>query len=165
MIGLLFFGVLGLWLVASVVLSRKIPRWLGVTKYRAVISVLLFPLVLAAPIADDLIGRWQFKRLCDREAVVTLSPDWQNVKRAKWVSLPQKQISQSVIPITSSGGEFIDIDRNRVFMSIKSFGTSGGLLRRQGYGLGGQTVCHPKNYQVIQKQINLNELMKNGDAK
>lgn len=72
----MFLAGFCLWLTATIMLSKRIPRWLGVTKHGAVFSVLLFPLILVTPVADELIGRWQFNRLCEREAVVTLSPDW-----------------------------------------------------------------------------------------
>ena len=66
MIGLTILFVLALWLVVAVLLSARIPRWLGFKKHQAVASWLLFPLVFVLPIADDLIGMWQFKQLCER---------------------------------------------------------------------------------------------------
>ena len=80
MIFLMVLAGIGVWLTAAIMVSKRIPRWLGVTKHTKLVSVLLFPVVLAAPIADDLIGRWQFYRLCNREAVVTVSPNWETVR-------------------------------------------------------------------------------------
>jgi hypothetical protein len=147
-------------------ICKWIPRWLGVTKYGAVLSVLLFPVVLAAPVADEVIGRWQFNRLCDREAVVTLSPDWKKVKRAQRVSLQRSDVAGALIPIYSQGSEYVDADTGKTFMTHPHFYTYGGFLfGRLGLGLGGSTSCHPKNSEAVLKQIDFYELLKQGEVK
>jgi hypothetical protein len=162
----MFLIGVGLWLTAAVMICQRVPRWLGVTKYCKVLSVLLFPVVLAAPVADEVIGRWQFKRLCDREAVVTLSPDWQNVKRAKRVSLPRSDVGGALIPIYSQGSEYVDADTGKTFMTYPHFYTYGGFLfGRLGLGLGGSTSCQPRNHEAVLKQINFYELLKQGGAR
>lgn len=166
MIGLLFLFGICLWLIVAILLSRSIPRWLGVTKYGAALSVLLFPVLLAAPVADEIIGRWQFNRLCEREAVVTLSPDWEKVKRARLVSLPRSDVAGALIRIYSQGGEYVDIDTGKTFMTYPHFYTYGGFLfDRLGLGLGGSTSCLPKNAQAIEEKINFYELLKQGESK
>jgi hypothetical protein len=166
MIFLLFLAGFVLWLTVTIMLSKRIPHWLGVTKHTKVASVMLFPLVLTAPIADELIGRWQFNRLCEREAVVTLSPDWEKVKRARRVSLPRSEVAGALIRIYSQGGEYVDVDTGKTFMTYPYFYTYGGLLfGRLGLGLGGSTSCLPKNAQAIEKMINFYELLKQGGMK
>jgi hypothetical protein len=166
MIFLMFLVGFGVWLAAAIVFCKRIPRWLGVSKHGAVISVLLFPVVLALPVADDLIGRWQFYRLCDMEAVVTLSPDWEKVKRARRVSSPRSDVAGALIPIYSQGSEYVDADTGKTFMTHPHFYTYGGLLfGRLGLGLGSSTSCHPKNSEAVAKQINIYELLKQGEMK
>jgi hypothetical protein len=167
MIFLIFLTGFVLWLTVTIMLSKKIPRWLGITKNGAVISVLLFPLILVAPIADELIGRWQFKRLCEREAVVTLSPDWAQVKRARQKPDVRRDFDGYLIPIHSWGGDIVDVDTGKVFFTSKSLFTSGGFLfGRLGLGLDTQaTSCQPVNIQAVQKQVNLFELLKQGKTK
>lgn len=166
MIFLMVLASIGVWLTVAVMLSKRIPRWLGVTKHTKLVSVLLFPVVLATPIADDLIGRWQFYRLCDREAVVILSPEWQRVKRARQEPDSRREFDGYLIPIHSWGGAIVDIDTGKTFMTSQSLFTNGGFLRRHVYGLDGQaTSCHPKNIQALQKQLNLFELLKQGESK
>lgn len=165
MIGILFLTGMGLWIAAAVMLSERIPRWLGINKHQTIVSVLLFPLVLVLPIADDLIGRWQFYQLCDKEAVVTLSPDWERVKRARWQPSIQRELDGYAIPIRSWKGDILDIDTGKVFITIQAFFTSGGFFQRHLYGLGGSTDCQPKNLQAVQSQINLLKLLKQGETK
>ena len=126
MIGFLALAGIGLWITVAVMLSKRIPQWLGVKKYTKTMSVLVFPLVLVAPIADDLIGRWQFYRLCEREAVVILSPDWKNVRRAIWQDAETKYINDYLIPVTSQGGQYVDRDTGKVFMNIPGVSTADG---------------------------------------
>jgi len=167
MIGLMFLIGIGLWLTAAIMICHSIPRWLGVTKYGAVLSVLLFPVVLLAPVADEVIGRWQFNRLCEREAVVTLSPDWERVMRARQEPDVRRDFDGYMIPIHSWGGDIVDVDTGKVFFTSKSLFTKGGFLfGRLGLGLDSQaTSCHPVNIQAIQKQVKLFELLKQGGTK
>lgn len=166
MIGLLFLLGIGVWLVAAILISGRIPRWLGITKHTGAVSLLLFPIVLVAPVADDLVGRWQFRRLCEREAVVTLSPDWQRVKRARRVSLPRTDVPGALIRIYSQGSEYVDVDTGKTIMTHPHFYTYGGFLfDRLGLGLGGSTSCVPKNAQAVEKEINFYELLKQGEQK
>lgn len=165
MIGLSFLAGIGLWLTVAIIISKKIPHWLGITKHMTAISILLFPLIFAAPIGDDLIGRWQFYRLCDKEALVMLSPDWEKVRRVKWIDQPPKYFKGYFIPIDSQGGQYIDLDTGKIFMTTQSLFTSGGYLQRHFYGLGGVSSCHPRNIQTIQKQVKLFELLKQEEMK
>lgn len=166
MIFLLFLAGIVLWLIVAIQLSIKIPRWLKVTKHSAVVSVLLFPVVLVAPVADEIIGRWQFNRLCEREAVVTLSPDWEKVKRAQDKKTPTIPIDGYLIPIRMQQGEYDDMDTGRPFLSFKAFHTYGGLLvGRLGLGLGQASSCWPKDLTKIMNEINSDLLIKNGKTK
>lgn len=162
MIGLTFMVVIGLWLFVAVTLSKKIPLWLGITKHRVALSVLLFPVLLAAPVADDLIGRSQFYRLCEREAVVTLSPDAGKVKRARHRNIPTIELEGYVIPIRSQREEYVDIDSGRTFITVQAFHTGGGFIFRHGANLGNSTSCWPKDFDTAYKSINLHTLIEKG---
>ena len=165
MIALLFLLGIGMWLAMAVMLSKKIPRWLGFTKHKTILSVLLFPAVLAAPIADDLIGRRQFQSLCEQEAVVTLSTDWASVNRAKSLYLTRIELDGSAIPIYSYNVQYVDVDKNKVFLSTKTLTTYGGFLHRHLYGLGSASECRPKNVEQTFKQINIDNLIEKGKSK
>ena len=166
MIFLMFLVGFGLWLTVAVILCKRVPRWLGVTKYGAVISVLLFPVVVALPVADELIGRWQFSRLCEREAVVTLSPDWEKVKRAGKRDIPIVTLDGYSIRIQSQRVEYFDIDTGMNFFTNQAFHADGGFLAyRMGLGLGTSTACWPKDSHQTYKQTNLDQLIKQGAAK
>ena len=163
---LMFLVGFGLWLTVAVMLCKRVPRWLGVTKHGAVISVLLFPVVLALPVADEVIGRWQFSRLCEREAVVTLSPDARKVKKARHNDDPVTEIGGCAIPVRVQRVEYVDVDTGQPFLSFKAFHTYGGLLfGRLGLGLGQATSCWPKEKTKILNELNTDVLLEQGKAK
>jgi len=160
MIGILFLVGIVVWLAVAVMLSLRIPRWVGMTKHTVVVSLLLFPIVLTAPFADELIGQWQFNRLCEREAVVTLSPDWEKVKRVAHRDLPIVDLEGYVIPIRLQREEYIDTATGQLFVSKKAFHTKGGFLMRHGLGLDGTTSCWPPKHESVYRDINLERLLK-----
>ena len=146
MIALMFLAGAIVWLVVAVALALWIPSRLGMERFGWVVSLLLFPAILVAPIADEWIGSRQFKALCEREAVVTLSPDWENVKRAKAIDDPDIYLNEYAMPIKKRVVNYIDMDSGKVFAKYNYFYTYGGfLMGRMGLGLGSSSSCSPKN--------------------
>lgn len=166
MIGITVILLIGLWAFFATRLSKRIPAWLGIKQHNKAVAVMVFPVVLILPIGDEIIGRWQFHRLCEREAVVTLSTDWARVKRAQRVPLPRRDVPGALIRIYSQGSEYIDLDTGKVFMKRPHFYTYGGLvLDRFGLGLGGSSSCLPKNAKAIEQKIDFYSLLKQGEAR
>ena len=64
MIGLFFLLVLGIWLMIAISLGTKIPKWLGLTRYRAATSVMLVAAIFVAPVADEIIAYPQLQAIC-----------------------------------------------------------------------------------------------------
>ena len=165
MTALLFLAGAILWLVASFMLARRIPSWMGATKYKAALSFVLFPVVLAAPIADDLIGRWQFYRLCDTEAVITVGADADKVKRARESNSPITTIEGYAVPISVQRVELVDLDTMQPFLTVQAFHTKGGILQRHFYGLGSTKSCWPKDVTPIMNRLHTDALIKQGNQK
>ncbi|MFS2113594.1 hypothetical protein [Herbaspirillum frisingense] len=158
MIGLLFLIVFFVWLASAFYFGRAIPRWLGLKRAW---SYLFVPLAFLAPIVDELIGRWQFKRLCEKEAVVWLSPDWESVRAVRNVSPDSSEpVRGTVIPISIQQAIYVDADTGQPFMNYNAVHTNGGLLLGTlGLGLGGTTTCWPKDKHEIRKMISIENLL------
>jgi hypothetical protein len=109
-----------------------------------------------------LIGRWQFDRLCEREAVVTLSPGWEKVKRAQDNDDAIAEIDGYVIPIRVQRVEFIDAKTKQPFLTYKGFHTKGGFLMRHGLGLDGTTSCWPRDKTQLLNNLNIDQLLNQG---
>lgn len=170
MIAIMFLFAFVFWLAVSIFLCYKLPRWFGMRKYAGVVSWLLFPLILVAPMLDDIIGKRQFRELCDTQAKVWVSPDWRQVKRATARDLPTQKLGISegyVIPISLRQTEYYDKDTGKLFSSETSFSTYGGVLMRPegglGLGLGLGTQCWPPNWISAHREINLSQLLIKGE--
>ncbi|TXH91303.1 MAG: hypothetical protein E6Q78_00560 [Rhodoferax sp.] len=161
MIGLLFFAGLAIWLVLAVWISKRVLGWLGNSNYPITRGVAVFLLVLVAPVGDELIGRWQFHQLCEREAVVTLSPGWEKVKRAKWITNQQSEVDGYVIPVTQRDGGYANGDTGEIFFRSRSFLMHGGILRRTLRPLwGNPTTCYARDFDQVEGILNLKEILK-----
>ena len=166
MIGLIALAAIAIWLMVVIHLCKRIPDWLGMTRFAKAAQYLLFPVLLLLPIADELIGAWQFKRLCEREAAVTLSPNWQIVKRAQKASAGPVYLNGYIIQIREWTTKFIDADTGKEFFLSKAFITNGGILfGRLGLGLGTSRSCSPPDEFQIMHMINIDQLLKQGKIK
>ncbi|WP_460488827.1 hypothetical protein [Curvibacter fontanus] len=64
MIGILFFGAIAIWAWVALALGSKLPRWLGITRYRTAFGFVFALLVFVTPVADEIIAYPQLKALC-----------------------------------------------------------------------------------------------------
>lgn len=76
MTGIFFVFVIGLWIVISITLGIKIPKWLGMTRDGQVLKVapMLALLIFVAPVADEIISYPQMKALCSSLKPYEFSP-------------------------------------------------------------------------------------------
>lgn len=160
LIALLF---LILWVVIGMLLGRLLHR---LFKLDAQWRGLVVLLVVLAPFIQEVAGRLQFAYLCDKYAVVWLSPDWQKVKAAKAVRHPFVNASWTFIPIEIQRSEYIDVETGKLFMSNTGLHTKGGFfLGTLGLGLGISTSCWPENDNEIYKMIEIDQLVTKGASK
>lgn len=165
MIALMFLAAIVVWLMVSNYLSNRIYSVLSPKWRRAPVRVLLFAVLLILPVTDEIVGRWQFNQLCEREAVIWLSPDWEKVKRAARVQDQRKPVPRIAIPVTRVVYEKIDIETGYTFLRDTRFITDGGFLMGSlGLGLGVGSTCRPPNAIEVSKQIQLSKLLENGAA-
>jgi len=159
--GLIFLFVIALWIAISVYLAFKIPKWLGIRRLGWLLGLLLFPALLVAPVIDEVLGMRQFEQLCKQRAVVHVSPEANQVKRAKQTSLPTVELSGYWIAIRSQPVEYVDVDTGKAFLTYEGFHTKGGRIA--GIALmGGTHSCWPKDDTEILKQLNIDKLLEQG---
>ncbi len=163
MIALLFYGVIALWALVAIYLGCKFPRWF---KLKRAWTLLFTPLVFFAPVVDEVIGRRQFKQLCEKEAVIWLSPNWKSVEAVQVIRHPLIKASSTFIPVDIQRSEYVDAGTGQQFMSKTALHTKGGLLLGTlGLGLGTITSCWPKNRDEVSKMVEIDKLIKNGESR
>lgn len=74
MIGILFFGAIAIWAWVALALGSKLPRWLGITRYRTAFGFVFALLVFVTPVADEIIAYPQLKMLCKSVEIVEYDP-------------------------------------------------------------------------------------------
>ncbi len=164
MIALLFYGVIALWALVAIYLGCKFPRWF---KLKQAWALLFTPLVFFAPVVDEVIGRWQFKQLCEKEAVIWLSPNWKSVEAVRDAS-PElfSEAEWTVISIKIQHEKLVDAKTGQAFMLYSALHTKGGfVLNKMGAGLGNTRSCWPKNRDEVSKMIEIDKLIKNGKSR
>ncbi|MES2192177.1 MAG: hypothetical protein V4454_18820 [Pseudomonadota bacterium] len=163
MIGLLALAGIGLWITVVIRLSKLFPAWLGIVKFRSMLSVATFFILGILPFADDIVGKWQFRRLCAQNDFVTLSADWNSVKRAVSEEIPTLGLDGYVIPISVQKVSYLDLDTQKQFLTFKAFHTKGGFLERHLYGMDGLTSCWPKKTNETWALVKINDLIRAGE--
>lgn len=161
MIGLIALSILGGWIFLSVFLARRIPRWLGIQRHTGSASVACFLLVLIAPAIQDIVGMWQFDRLCKERAVVWVSPEAGQVKRAKETSPATIDLTGNWIPIRLQRAEYSDAETGRPFLSEVALHTKGGYIGHIAL-LGNTRSCWPQTNREVFKELNIDKLLEQG---
>lgn len=69
MSGLLFLAVVALWFWCLKWLVNKIGKRLPDRPWRPLAKLIIFALLLPLPLIDEIVGGWQFKRLCEANVV------------------------------------------------------------------------------------------------
>ncbi len=65
MIGLIAFGSMALWLALSLWIAWRMARSLRRSSLKALVLVVVAPLLVAAPLADEIVGKYQFESYCE----------------------------------------------------------------------------------------------------
>lgn len=152
----IFLACMAAWLAVSLLLAWLLakkrfsgrPRWLA--------FALLLAAFLLAPLADEWAGGWQFRRLCQRQAVAALSPGWQGVKRARVVSAPLHITGWHAVPIEGTQYSYYDQDSGKLFLSYPAFSRKAGFFIRPFLPGGGfHDHCLPANLDALSVMLNL----------
>ena len=73
--GLIFLFLFLLWLTVCIYVAWQAPYWFAMRKLRWLVSVLVFALLLPLPLIDEIVGGWQFKKLCDVHNVIKIDKE------------------------------------------------------------------------------------------
>ncbi len=157
MIGLLFFGAIALWGAIAIALGIKLPKWLGIQRYRPLWTVVLVPLVFFAPVADEIIAYPQMKALCASLKPYELAPGMDEKKAyGRVVYYTQRRTSETLFPstieITRSNIAYVDATTKEPVLVQSWFEPRRGMLGIPNGSSGGQmTVLLDKCTHVAEQ--------------
>lgn len=159
MIGLIVLLLAGVWVLASLKFARFLASRFKHPFVSALVAVIGFLAFAVLPFLDELVGRWQFSRLCASEAVVWVSPNASTVAAAKNVGGFSERTGL-LIPVRQQSIRYADTSNGEVFYAVTAFHTPGGLLMQAGLGLGNSTSCWPERWSS--KEVGIDTLLKRG---
>jgi len=164
MAGLIVLGLAVGWLIFSGAIAGGIARAIAPERIRGLTAILLYPLVLAIPFADEAIGRWQFHRLCEREAKVWVAPTANQVRAARRVGPHFIDRDGLFIPVREQPIVYVDAHTEQPFYTVKAFHTPGGMIMRAGLNMGSSSACWPPKWSSRENGIEIDKLLKEGEA-
>lgn len=183
MFGLIALALILGWLIASIALARLATRRISRAGIRFVVAVLLVPLLFALPFADEILGKPQFDRLCERAKEIRIHgtipmgeelyfPDgrWRRsdrdipLKEAQRIDALMKTLIRyedsktavvpGWIPILAYETKIFDQRDGRLLASYEYFSTSGGWIsRRLEKPLVIMDQCFPEDSNQYRKKV------------
>ncbi|MGB8763707.1 MAG: hypothetical protein WCD07_02765 [Burkholderiales bacterium] len=162
MTGILLIGVVVAWLMTAIVMGAKIADKLNPPWLRTPAALLLMAILIPLPVADEIIGGWQFKALCDKYAVQYI--DEKNAQDRKVMLLGRGKDwyeKNTILKIHIQPYIFQDTETGKVVVSYHSLEAEGGwLIRSLGISETKSPLlfnrgCAPLNEDEFKKKFNI----------
>lgn len=129
MSGIFLLFIVGLW----VWLVFKASKWIGAqvraTQWRTALTGLVFVLLLGLPFADEIIGRFEFRKLCRERAVLQVDAERIRYKTIRSIS-KQTFPSLSPLAIEQWTTNYVDVSTGEKMAYITWLRAKGGWISR-----------------------------------
>lgn len=131
MTGIFLIAVVVIWLCAAGWLTGWATRNIERTGFRFVAGSLLFLGLMILPVADEIIGGFQFRELCKKGSILDIDAEKIRGKQVKIVVDPSGQDHEGgVLPIKFSHFSYRDAITNEEYASYSIYQVEGGLFIR-----------------------------------
>jgi hypothetical protein len=161
MAGLLVLALAGAWLWLAVVVGKRASSLTGSTVLAPIVFVIVTGGIAILPFVDQLVGQWQFERLCQSEGKVWVSPSATRVIAARDVSSFSER-EGFVFPVSEQWVKYADVATGEVFYSVKAFHTPGGFVMRAGLNMGSSKACWPPKRTSKEHGLDLDAMINRG---
>ncbi|MFM9917893.1 MAG: hypothetical protein ACKVOX_18995 [Rhizobacter sp.] len=131
MTGILLIAVAIVWLIAVLAATRWVVRRVNSLAMKVVSCLVLFPVLLVLPVADELVGKQQFDSLCTKYAVQVI--DEQNAPNSRVKSVGGSgdwYAAGTAVRIRIQPWIYQDITTQNVVASYHTLHAEGGWLIR-----------------------------------
>ena len=133
MVGLIFLAIVGLWVWLAFKASKAVSSRITPGRWRRPVTVLLFLVLLPLPVLDEIIGGFQFRALCEKNAKLKFNVDPATLKdkSVRAYAKPSHEIvGGTLVEITHSHEIYRDAEGGQDLLSFDSYRAKGGLLIR-----------------------------------
>ncbi len=129
MSGIILLVILAIWTVIVTKLTAFFTSKVHAGIKKKVLSVIIFALLFSAPVADEIIGGFQFRALCREGTKIVFDADKAKDKTVQLKNVPDRIIDK-VIPIREMTWDWVDIKTGQTYIKYKYFYAKGGWLSR-----------------------------------
>jgi len=131
MAGLLLLSIFIAWLLATLWLSKRATQTMAISWKRHAARIGLLTILLPLPLVDEIIGGFQFRALCEKNAVFQMGVSNPEGRVTKYVGDPVNElVPGTAIRIYRTHAKFIDIQSDEVVVQFDEYTASGGKFIR-----------------------------------
>lgn len=129
MTGLLLIAVVGLWIGVVWHVSRWATRSIRIVSVRIFARALTFAALVTCPMVDEIVGGVQFRKLCEREAVLKIDAAKVRGRTLKQIAA-QSFPANTLLRIEEWRNSFVDTTSGEELASFGWLRVSGGWFIR-----------------------------------
>jgi len=162
MIGLIALAILSFWGFVSYKLSDFLVKKIKSNAVKYGVQTTLCVLLFLVPVADDIAGGFQFRALCNTEAVLMVDEEKARGKNLTSIGAKDSELIGYILPITKFYFSYKDLATGETVVSWNYFIARGGWLSRTLNILGSDAPytfngnCAPENGgSKIFKKLNI----------
>lgn len=131
MTGILLLIVVGLWVWVCVAVARALMRRLQMQPWRSLAGFTAFAALLVAPVADEIVGGFQFRALCEKNAVFRVGVENPEGRVTRFSANPANEILMgTALTIYDTGIEYIDVQSGEIVVKFHRYVAKGGIFIR-----------------------------------
>ncbi len=161
MSGIILLVILTLWFIFVVKLTVFFISKIALKTQKKWMYPVVFILLFIAPVADEIIGGFQFRALCTPENLLVYDVDKLRGKIVVPRDIPMKTLDK-IIPIVVTIGAWEDAGTGELLLTYKIISAKGGWLS---HFIGGGTSfftfngkCSSKEYYKLFEKLNVTKL-------
>ena len=128
--GIIFFVILIIWFVISLKLARILVNKLNPKRGRPFVLIALSLLVFLTPVADEIMGGFQFGAVCSQERKILYNEESIRNRTLLYSSSKRIPVASVFVPIEKQVVDWKDADTGLVVMQQIEFFAKGGWLSR-----------------------------------
>ncbi len=130
MSGIILLMILVIWFYIVRGITKLIMLKTSKGRLRSFISMMVFSLLFIAPVADEIIGGFQFRALCMENSYLIYDVEKIKGKTVVWSGTPRTIINNTIIPIEVTQTRWRDQVTGEVLIAYKQYFATGGWLSR-----------------------------------
>lgn len=130
MTGIFLMLLAVLWLVAALLLAKRVTTRLPKIWWAYVLRMILFLALLPLPLVDEIVGKRQFDTLCSENAMIQVDPAKAVGRTVYLADLPDIEIKGPWVRVVSKPWRFIDATTGETVVGYNTLQAAGGVFTR-----------------------------------